>query len=296
MKNSLTVFTPTYNRAYCLPNAYAALRRQSRKDFVWLIVDDGSTDETAELVRSWQAADNGFEIRYVYKENGGLYSGYTTAFKHIETELCVCVDSDDYLTDNAVELILDCWRTCGGEHVAGILGLDCTPDGEVIGDPLPEQETINLIDIYLGKYRFKNGDRKNVLRTQLYRWYMSFDAVPGEKDYNPHFLHLAISKDYDFLILNEKLCMVNYQPGGMTATVFKQYLRSPKSFRLMRQDELSLPGSLPFLAKKTIHYISSCILSREAILSGTPHKALAILLYPAGVLFTGYVRWRARRS
>lgn len=292
----LTVFTPTYNRAYCLGNGYEALLRQTDKDFIWLIVDDGSTDDTEALVRSWQAEENGFEIRYIYKENGGLYSGYTTAFKYIETELCVCVDSDDYLTDNAVERICGCWRERGNDRVAGILGLDCTADGEVIGDPLPEQETINLIDVAVGKYAFQNGDRKNIVRTELYRQAVPFDCVPGERDFNPHFLHLSISKNYDFLVLNEKLCVVNYQPGGMTDTVFKQYLRSPRSFRLMRQMDLSLPGNASFLMKKTIHYISSCILSGEPCLSGTPHKLLAVLLYPAGVLFTQYVKWRAKRQ
>lgn len=292
----LTVFTPTYNRMYCLPQAYKALKRQTCKNFNWLIVDDGSTDNTRELVAEWQAEKNDFEIRYVYKENGGLYSGYTTAFQYIDTELCVCVDSDDYLTDNAVELIYNCWQTRGSNHIAGILGLDCTPDGKVIGDPLPDQETINLIDIYIGKYRFVNGDRKDIVRTELYRQYMTFEAVSGEKDYNPHFLHLAISRDYDFLILNEKVCVVNYQPGGMSTTIFKQYLRSPRSFRLMRQAELNLPGPPLFLAKKTIHYISSCILSGEPCLSGTPHKLLAMMLYPVGVAFTGYVKWKAKQA
>ena len=290
----LTVFTPTYNRAYCLQRAYEALRRQSVKDFVWLVVDDGSTDDTAELVRGWQTEKNEFEIKYVYKENGGLYSGYTTAFQHIDTELCVCVDSDDYLTDNAVEIIKECWETRGSDAVAGILGLDCTLDGAVIGDLLPDIETINLIDIAVGKYDFTNGDRKNVLRTDLYRAYMPFERIPGEKDFNPHFLHLAISKDYDFLVLNQKLCVVDYQQGGMSDTIFKQYLRSPKSFRIMRQMDLSLPGPLPFLIKKSIHYDSSCILSGEAVLSGTPHKLLALLCWPAGWAFTQYLKLKIR--
>ena len=67
----LTVFTPAYNRAHTLPRTYASLRRQDSKDFVWLVVDDGSTDHTAELVKGWQAQETKFEIRYLYKENGG---------------------------------------------------------------------------------------------------------------------------------------------------------------------------------------------------------------------------------
>lgn len=292
---SITVFTPTYNRAYCLGQCYESLCRQTSRDFVWLIVDDGSTDDTRAIITEWKKRDNGFEINYVYKQNGGLYSGYTTAFHYIETELCVCVDSDDYLTDNAIELILSKWKAEGNDKFAGILGLDCLKDGTVIGDKLPDQKSINLIDIAVGKYTFHNGDRKNVVRTALYKEFVPFDMIPGEKDFNPHFLHLAISKKYDFLILNENLCVVNYQPDGMTSTVFKQYLRSPKSFRIMRQMDLSLPdASIFYYCKKMIHYISSCILAKEPCLSGTDQKALAVMMYPFGVLFTLYLKMKCK--
>ena len=287
----ITVFTPTYNRAYCLKQCYESLCRQTNKEFIWLIIDDGSSDNTQSLVKEWQRKESDFIIKYVYKENGGLYSGYTTAFKFIDTELCVCVDSDDYLTDDAIEKILNKWSVDGSDQYAGILGLDCLSNGTIIGDPLPAQKTINLIDIAVGKYSFKNGDRKNVVRTNLYKEVVSFEMIPGEKDFNPHFLHLAISKKYDFLVLNEKLCVVNYQSDGMTSTVFKQYLRSPNSFRIMRQMDLSLQGApLSYYCKKMIHYISSCILSKNPCLPGTNRKFLAILMYPFGVMLTIYIK------
>lgn len=103
----ITVFTPTYNRAYCLHQCYESLRRQSCKNFLWLIIDDGSTDGTDELVRKWMEQSAGFEIRYVYKENGGLHTGYNAAIERLDSELAVCVDSDDYLTDDAIEQICD---------------------------------------------------------------------------------------------------------------------------------------------------------------------------------------------
>ena len=146
MKPTITVFTPTYNRAYCLHNGYEALCRQTLKDFIWLVVDDGSTDNTKELVEEWQKKDNGFEIQYLYKENGGLASGYNAAIAVMDTELSVCVDSDDYLADDAIEKVVKYWQANGSEKLAGIVGLDCTPDGEVIGDLLPNQRTVNLID------------------------------------------------------------------------------------------------------------------------------------------------------
>ena len=98
----LTIFTPAYNRAHTLPRTYESLCRQSCKDFIWLIVDDGSADNTAELVRDWQSRDNGFAIQYIHKENGGMHTAHNVAYANIHTELNTCIDSDDMLADGAV--------------------------------------------------------------------------------------------------------------------------------------------------------------------------------------------------
>ena len=295
MKKALTIFTPTFNRAYCLGNGYEALCRQTSKDFVWIIVDDGSTDNTRELVEKWKKECKEFEIQYIYKENGGLYTGYNVAIALANTELCVCVDSDDYLTDDAVEKILNKWNREGSDKYAGIVGLDCTKEGEVLGDLFPAQKSINLIDVLFKKYTFKNADRKNVVRTELYKKYAPMEEIPGEKDFNPHYLHIKISQEYDFLVLNEKLCVVEYQAGGMSDTIIKQYLRSPKSFRKMRLLDMSLEGiPLIHLFKTNIHYVSSCLLSREPCISVSPHKMVTLLMWPFGVLLTMYIKLKNR--
>ena len=290
MKPTITVFTPTYNRAYCLNNGYESLCRQTLKDFIWLVIDDGSTDNTKELVEKWKKNDNGFEIQYIYKSNGSLASGYNAAIEVMDTELSVCIDSDDYLPDDAIERIVSFWEKNQSNNFAGIVGLDCTPDGDVIGDPLPNQKSINLIDLLVGRYRIKNGDRKHVVRTDLYKKFGPMPLFPDERDFNPQFLHLQISKDYDFLVMNENLCYVDYQPDGMTTTVFKQYLRSPNSFRTMRLLDLSFNAPLRYTIKKTIHYISSCVLSKKPCVSASPRKILTVLLYPFGVALTVYLK------
>ena len=82
---TLTVFTPVYNRAHTLPRTYESLCIQDCKDFMWLIIDDGSTDGVESLIREWQKKDNGFEIQYIYKENGGMHTAHNVAYEHIVT-------------------------------------------------------------------------------------------------------------------------------------------------------------------------------------------------------------------
>ena len=110
MGNLLTIFTPAYNRAYTIHKCYESLKRQSCKDFEWLIIDDGSTDNTKELVKKWIKETNDFKIRYIYQENQGMHGAHNTAYENIYTELNVCIDSDDYMPNDAVEKIRDAWK------------------------------------------------------------------------------------------------------------------------------------------------------------------------------------------
>ncbi len=111
----LTVFTPTYNRAFTLHLCYESLKRQSCKDFVWLIIDDGSSDNTRELVNSW-IAENTVSIQYYYQENQGMHGAHNAAYERIETELNVCIDSDDYMADHAIEKIISFWKANGSKY------------------------------------------------------------------------------------------------------------------------------------------------------------------------------------
>ena len=292
---SITVFTPSYNRAKLLPRCYESLKRQTCKDFVWMIIDDGSTDGTKELVAQWLASDEGFRIEYYFKDNGGLHTAYNEAIAHIETPLSVCIDSDDFMPDDAVEKILTFWRKYGSDRYAGIVGLDCYLNGDVIGDLLPNQKSVNLIDLLTGKYHIRNGDRTNVVRTELYKKYAPMKSYPGEKNYNPHYLHLQISKEYNFLVLNENLRFVEYQEGGMSNSIIKQYKNSPKSFADIRVLYLSFPGtSLLFRFRHSVHLVSSCYLSgklTEAI-HRSPHKFITTFSIPMGILLGKYIKWK----
>ena len=293
---TLTIFTPTYNRAHTLYRLYESLKRQSSNDFCWMVIDDGSTDNTEQIINDWENEENTFDIIYIKKENGGLHTGYNCAIEHCNTELMMCIDSDDYAPDDLVEKVIGFWRKYGSNEYAGIVGLDCYFDGKIIGDKLPDQKTVNLIDLLLGKYNIVNGDRANVVRTDLYKSVAPMKSFDGEKNFNPHMLHILISKKYDFLVLNENLKFVEYQPDGMTNSIFKQYLNSPNSFRELRILNLSLKNaSFKFKIKNVIHYISSSIHAKKKhIIRDCPSKLLCILLIVPGVLFSFYVKHKAK--
>ena len=135
----LTVFTPAYNRAETLKRTYESLCEQDCKEFIWLIVDDGSTDDTQELVQNWIKKNNGFEIKYIYKENGGMHTAHNVAYENITTELNVCIDSDDRLAAGAVTKIKNKWNKVKNKGYAGIIGLDADLNtGRVIGKGFPK--------------------------------------------------------------------------------------------------------------------------------------------------------------
>lgn len=295
----LTVFTPTFNRIALLKRCYESMKRQTEKGFIWLIIDDGSTDETNKVVHEWIQQTSDFQIRYIYKENGGLHTAYNYAIESIETPLCVCIDSDDYMPDDAVERILSFWKSKGSDEYAGIVGLDYSPDNQCIGDPLPNQLSINLIDLFIGKYQIHNGDRTNVVRTELYKKYAPMKSYAREKFFNPHYMHLQISQEYDFLVLNENLRYVDYQPGGMTDSILKQYRNSPNSFAEIRRLYLSFPGtSFRFRLRHSIHLVSSCILAGKPMkaFAGVKNKGIILLAYPFGLILTLYICLKTRNK
>jgi glycosyltransferase involved in cell wall biosynthesis len=299
MKPILTVFTPAYNRADLLPRCYESMRRQTNQNFIWMIIDDGSTDNTREIVHLWQQENTPFKVEYYYKENGGLHTAYNEAIKNIETPLCVCIDSDDFMPDDAIEKILSFWKANASDKYAGIVGLDYYLNGNVIGDKLPNLKSINLIDLMLRKYKIKNGDRTIVVRTELYKKHAPMKIFPGEKNFNPHYMHLQISKEYDFLVLNENLRFVEYQPNGMSHSMLKQYTNSPRSFAESRKLYLNFVNT-PFLFKfrHSIHLVSSCILygNIKDSFKGHKHKFIVFLALPSGWMLSKYIRFHTKSN
>lgn len=290
----LTVFTPTFNRAHTLGRVYDSLCRQTCKEFEWLVVDDGSTDNTRELVEQWQGEDK-LPIRYIHKENGGLHTGYNTAYANIDTELNVCIDSDDFMPDDAVEIIVREWHTRGAEHYAGLLGLDYDlRSGKPIGGMFPSgMKDCYFLDLYTKKLHI--GDSKPVMRTDLMRKVAPQTGFEGEKNFNPVYMMLQVCDDYPLLVVNANLCYVEYQTGdSMSGGIIEQYFNSPRSFSKMRRLEMTLKRSdLKNRIRVTVHYIATSIIARNRkLVSESPRKALTVALLPVGIMLYIYLRWK----
>lgn len=290
---TLTVFTPAYNRAHTLPRTYESLRRQSCKDFLWLIVDDGSTDNTAELVRDWQSRGNGFDIQYIYQENGGMHTAHNTAYANIHTELNTCIDSDDMLADGAVEKILRKWAEVKEKGYAGIIGLDADFDGSIIGKRFPDAMTETTLSGYYAAGGA--GDKKLVYRTDVIRAYQEYPVFEGEKYVSLAYKYLLIDQDYKLAVLNEVLCDVEYQAEGSSNNMFQQYLKNPKGFAFWRVVKMQHPESFKRLVMDCIHYCSSSqIAGNRHYIKDSPHKLLTVLCTPAGWALTWYLRRKAQ--
>lgn len=283
---TLTVFTPTYNRAHLLPRLYESLKRQTSKDFAWLIIDDGSSDHTKKVVQDF-IAENLLDIKYVFQENQGMHGAHNTAYRNISTVLNTCIDSDDLMPENAVELILNKWKTIDQNKYSGIVGLDSDLDGNLIGTKFKEQYT-TLEDFYLqgGK-----GDKKLVYRTDVMNSYPEYPLFKGEKYVGLGYKYLLADQDYKLATLNEVLALVDYQKGGSTNNMFRQYYKNPKGFAFFRKEQMKYSKSKKRVFLDAIHYVSSSLLSSNSnFLKESPSKLFTLLAIPLGLVLYVMIR------
>ena len=292
MAKTLTIFTPAYNRAYTLHLGYEALLRQTSKDFEWLIIDDGSTDNTRELVESW-IAENKIPIRYHYQENQGMHGAHNTAYRLINTELNTCIDSDDYMPDDAVEKIIAFWRKYGSKQVAGIVGLDADFEGKLIGTPFKE----NNVPIRLSHFYNQGGkgDKKYVYRSDIICNYPEYPIFKGEKYVSLGYKYELIEQDYPVLAMNEVLVNVEYRPDGSSMNMFRQYIKNPQGFAFIRKSSMQLAPTAKRRFMEAIHYVSSSlILKNKCFIQESPQKLLTLLAIPSGIILYLFIIYKTR--
>lgn len=290
----LTIFTPAYNRAHTLPRTYASLQRQDCKDFIWLVVDDGSSDNTAELVRGWQVQEKEFEIRYIYKENGGMHTAHNTAYENIDTELNVCIDSDDELADGAVRCILNLWKELDHEKYAGIIGLDADLNtGKVIGTGFPD----NMKETTLAGFYDAggSGDKKLVYRTDIMQELPPYPVFEGEKYVSLGWKYQLCDQKYKLVTTNTVLCNVEYQSDGSSKNMLRQYLRNPNGFAFIRKENMKYIADFKRNVIDAIHYCSSSQIGHNKnFIKESPKPMLTFLCIPAGCMLTAYIKHKTK--
>lgn len=229
-----TVFTPTYNRKELLRKLYESLKNQTYKDFEWLIVDDGSDDNTEKIVKEF-ISENKLDIKYYYKKNGGKQRAYNFAVEKTRGELFICLDSDDEYVSDGLEIILKYWKKYEkNDKIAGMGYLSIYPDGKVIGTEFPQNEMIeSQFDIY-NKYGVK-GDKGLMFRTEIIKKY-PFPVFEGEKFTTEALIYNRISKKYKMLYINEKIEIKQYHDDGLTAKYNDLLLRNPKGQALYHNE------------------------------------------------------------
>ncbi|MHA7139559.1 glycosyltransferase family 2 protein [Rossellomorea arthrocnemi] len=290
---TLTVFTPTFNRGYILHRCYESLVSQTSKDFLWLVIDDGSTDNTKHLVESW-IQENKISIKYVYQKNQGMHGAHNTAYEYINTELNVCIDSDDYMPDKAVEKIITFWMENGSDKVSGFVGLDATSDKEILGTSLPVNlNSSTLFDLY--QKNGVKGDKKLVYRTKLTKKY-PYPIFDKENYVGLTYKYFMIDKKYELLLMNEILCYVEYLDDGSSLNMLHQYRRNPKGFAFFRKELMKLPfANKKYKYRQAIHYVSSSLLSQnKKFINESPNKPLTILALPIGFVLYVYISSKTR--
>ncbi len=293
---TLTVFTPLYNRINTLKRTYESLKRQTSKDFVWLIIDDGSTDNPYEIIKEWIKINNGFEIKYVYKENGGMHTAHNTAYENIDTELNVCVDSDDYMPDNAVQLIIDCWNKNKNKGYAGIIALDFADSTKkVIGKELPTyKESTTLMGYYNNGGL---GDKKLIYRTDIIKATPPYPVFDNEKYVALAYKYYLIDEKYELKILNECVCIVDYQMDGSSTNMYRQYVRNPKGFAFWRKEQMKHSINIKQKFKACIHYVSSSLIAKNKhFVKESPEKFLTVLSIPIGYILKVIVMKKSKSS
>lgn len=220
----LSIVTPTYNRAHLLPACFESLLKQTDLDLEWIIVDDGSTDDTAAVVSGFQT--DLFPIRYVHKENGGKHTALNVSLEHIHGQYVLFLDSDDYLTADAVSIVHQGWNAWKDNNEIAIVTFlkgysrsDPTCTGTITNTP---------VDILRYKrHIIHSSDCCEVIRTDVLKRF-PFPVFEGERFLSEGVLWNRVALEYKCVYINEVIYICEYLEGGLTKSGRSLRIRNPK--------------------------------------------------------------------
>lgn len=279
----LTIFTPAYNRAYILPNLYNSLLAQTDSCFEWVIVDDGSSDNTEELVNSW-IKENKIHIVYKKQSNQGKHIAINTGLTLAKGELFFIVDSDDDLTPDAVEIVRHFWNSNRpGMDISGILSYRQFHDGRLVGTTLP----IGLSRCKLretGSKYGSTGDKVVIYRTEVMKKY-PYPQFEGERFLGESVVFNQIDDEYDMLVMNSRIYNFDYQEDGLSQDFRKLYRNNPNGFLLQFEQSLKYADGFKARIKTTAHIACLCWhLNKIKYYFSNKSLLLRVLAFPLGLM------------
>ncbi|MCR4743731.1 MAG: glycosyltransferase family 2 protein [Lachnospiraceae bacterium] len=280
--HTLTVFTPSYNRENMLPRLYKSLTEQTNKDFEWLIVDDGSTDKTRKLVESFKA-EKKISIRYHYQKNGGKMRAHNTGVRMAETEIFVCLDSDDYFTKSAVNDILDVWKNIRDDkECAGIVAHKGSSETEILyNEEFPENlERTTIFDLRLKGFK---GETTLVFRTDVLKEY-EFPEIDREKYVPEDYVYDLIGSRYYLHLMPEILTVCELVEKGYTDRVDELRWNNPTAWYLYYVNRAKAAPWCVLKFKYAAHCLRFSLLADDDYKAENPLPPLLILCGLPGAL------------
>jgi len=285
---TFTVFTPTFNRAHTLHRPYESLLAQTFKDFEWLIVDDGSSDNTKALVMKWRQ-EAWFPIRYIWQENSGKHFAFNRGVREAYGELFLIIDSDDSCIPEALEQFKYYWDLIPAEKkglFSGVTALCQDKQGNVVGDKFP----FDIMDSNPIEINFKRkiaGDKWGFHKTEILRNY-PFPEINSEKFIAEGIVWNRIALNYKLRFINQKLLRVYYDTDGLSASITRIRAHNPIGARLYYQEFLKLPLPTVYKIKNMINYIRFSFHGKVPlckIIRESPYRVLTTLFLWFGWTF-----------
>ncbi|MBR6917665.1 MAG: glycosyltransferase family 2 protein [Clostridia bacterium] len=281
MTKTLTVFTPTYNRAHLLRRVYASLTEQSCGDFVWMIVDDGSTDDTESVVASF-ISEGKIEIDYIKKANGGKHTAINCAIERAATELVAfSLDSDDVFTPDAVEKILALYLSCEKKY-AGYVFPRGKRNGETLISKFDDTLTVDSWQHAVSSGRYE-AETVIVLKSS-YAKNFSFPVIEGERFFTEGYVWLQMTEDFAFS--RDVICIGDYLEDGYTQNILKVFASSPRAYMMFNDLRLTIWKSFGARFKFAAYYDGFAMACREKGFVGKcSSRALSFFALPFGFAF-----------
>lgn len=254
--NLLTIFTPAYNRGYILPNLYQSLLKQTDSHFEWVVVDDGSSDNTEELVKSW-IKEGKISISYKKQSNQGKHIAINTGLALAKGELFFIVDSDDDLTPDAVYNVRGFWKSNQPKaDISGIISYRQFRDGRLVGTRLPDNVNRCKLRETGSKYG-STGDKVVIYRTEVMRKF-PFPKFEGERFLGESLMYNQIDDNYDMLVMNSRIYNFDYQEDGLSQDFRKLYRNNPNGFLLQYEQGGKYMVGFKAKLKNTAHIACLC--------------------------------------